>query len=294
MKRRLVGALLTVYGLSALFFTAVLPSEATSQNILSGKSSFSATDLGVLCISTVYPGVMNGLDSRDNEEIVAEVEEAPKVTEEEPEPNVDVFGEDPLVLIVHTHATETYLPSTAGNYHSKEKTNSVREVGQVLAESLEKEGISVIHDETLHDNPSYNNSYSRSYETIRQLLEQYPTIQCVIDLHRDAISSEATGDTISINGKSRARYMYVVSTEVDTATENRSFVEKLNRIAEEEFYGFSGSVLERGYKYNQDLSEKYLLLEFGNNRNHIEEVRNTAELYGKILAKALKEEAKKE
>jgi stage II sporulation protein P len=82
--------------------------------------------------------------------------------------------------------------------------------------------------------------------------------------------------------------MYVVSTAVPTYQNNLKFVKALNKTASSEFAGFTGAVLERGYAYNQGLSDKYLLLEIGNNRNQIEDARNTAKVYGKILAEALK------
>ena len=206
--------------------------------------------------------------------------------DDEPEPVV--FGKEPAVLILHTHATETYLPSDEGNYHSKKKENSVRDVGEVLARSLEEEGISVVHDQTLHDNPSYSSSYSRSAETVKALLNQYPTIRCVIDLHRDATASDAPGATLSVGGKTCAKYMYVVSTAVPNYKANLKLISAMNDIASDKYSGFTGSVLERGYPYNQSLADRYLLVEFGNNRNDITDVRSTARIWGKILAQALK------
>ena len=61
----------------------------------------------------------------------------------------------------------------------------------------------------------------------------------------------------------------------------------LNKTAISKYKGFTGAVLERGYRYNQDLSSKYLLLEIGFNRNQIEDCRNTAEIFGNILADTL-------
>ena len=292
MKRKFLGSLLLVYAISTLVFIKILPEEGTAQNVFDSDFSMSPTDFGVLCISSVYPGAVEGLaDSRDNEEQGADVDEENTVTEvknEDEDSEPVVFGDDPAVLIVHTHATETYLPASEGNYHSKKEENSVRDVGNVLAESLEEEGISVVHDKTLHDNPSYSSSYSRSYETIEKLLDEYPSITCVIDLHRDAIASEATAATVSVNGKTCARYMYVVSTAVPTYESNIQFVNNLNETAKDGYNGYTGSVLERGYQYNQNLSEKYLLLEIGNNRNDIQDVRNSARIIGKILADTLK------
>lgn len=302
MKRKIAGGLLAVYAASTLLFSVFL-SEGTSQNLTGADHSLSPSEFGVLCISTVYPGAVSDVsDSRDNEEAGAdqassgsEADEANQgkqtagtTVREEEKPEPVVFGEDPAVLILHTHATETYLPADEGNYHSKKKENSVRDVGEVLAKSLEEEGISVVHDQTLHDSPSYSSSYSRSAETVKSLLHQYPTIRCVIDLHRDATDSEAPGATLSVGGKSCARYMYVVSTAVPNYKTNAKFISAMNDTAAENFSGFTGTVLERGYPYNQSLADRYLLVEFGNNRNDIADVRNTARIYGKILAQTLK------
>ena len=306
MKKHFLRGLLAVYAASTLLFTAILPAD-TAQNISARDFSLSATDFGVLCIGSVYPGAVAGLaDSRDNEVpgdakngaaegSAKENREGAEnngaktvVSQNADEPEPVVFGDKPAVLILHTHATETYLPADEGNYHSKKKENSVREVGEVLAKSLEEEGISVVHDQTLHDNPSYSSSYSRSAETVKALLEKYPTIRCVVDLHRDATASDAPGATLSVGGKTCARYMYVVSTAVPNYKANLKLISAMSDIAADKYSGFTGSVLERGYPYNQSLADRYLLVEFGNNRNDITDVRNTARIWGKILAQAMK------
>lgn len=194
---------------------------------------------------------------------------------------------DPKVLIYHTHATESYLPSSQGNYHVLQEENTVRDVGNVLEATLEDAGIAVVHDKTLHDNPSYDNSYTRSFETVKALLKKYPSIECIIDLHRDATPSKDAGPVQTVNGKTCAVYSYVISNTTQTYGANNSFLGKLNSIAQG-FDGYTGEILERPYWYNQELSEKSILIEMGNNRNTIQEVRNCASVYGKILAKALK------
>ena len=244
-----------------------------------------AADFGVMCISAAYPGLNLELEEKPeelrNEPPVAEIITA--------EVETVVSGSDePQVLIVHTHATESYLPASEGNYHTKEAENSVRDVGNVLAETLKAEGITAVHDQTLHDSPSYNQSYSRSYTTITEMLKKYPTIKCVIDLHRDAIASDSPAATVSVSGKTCARYSYVVSNAVPTYSDNLTFINAMNETASEEYSGFTGKILERGYRYNQDLSSKYMLLEIGYNRNRIEDARNTAEVFAKILADTLK------
>ena len=250
-----------------------------------------ATDLGAICISTAYPSMnIEFTDSRDNEnsysgddkDIVES--EIPVITDEKVEGDIS----NPKVLIIHTHATESYLPTSEGNFHTKDETNTVRDVGNTLEATLKERGIGVVHDKTLHDYPSYNASYSRSYETTRALLEKYPTIECIIDLHRDAMSSTAPAATISVGGKTCAKYSYVIGQSASTYEQNKTFVGRLNSIASSKYSGFTGAVIERGYSYNQDLSSKYLLLEIGFNRNQIEDCRNTAWYFGNVLADALK------
>ena len=232
--------------------------------------------------ATLVNTTKNNKSSKNDTKVIA------TKAEDEGEPRV--FGKDPVVLIVHTHATESYLPSSEGNYHRKGKLNTVRDAGDVLAETLDEAGIPCVHDVTLHDEKSYNQAYSRSYETTEALLKKYPSIECVIDLHRDAVPGEVSVATVSVGGKKCAKYSYVVSNAVETYASNLAFIRKMNETATKKYDGFTGNILERGYRYNQNLSSKYMLLEIGYNRNDIEEVRCTAEMVGKILADTLKNE----
>ena len=289
MKKGFGLILMGIYLLSTVFFCSSNEEGAADF----GNLGMTASDFGVMCISTAYPNLNLELaDSRDNENSLADGSGNNKngadLLDEEEKPEPVVFGDEPAVLIVHTHATESYLPASEGNYHTKKKENTVRDVGAVLAQTLKDEGIASVHDQTLHDDPSYSQSYSRSYETIEKLLKKYPTIKCVIDLHRDAISSDSKASTVSVGGKQCARYSYVVSNAVPTYDSNLKFIRQLNRRASRDFNGFEGKILERGYRYNQDLSAHYMLLEIGYNRNDIDEARNTAKVFGKVLADTLK------
>ena len=93
-------------------------------------------------------------------------------------------------------------------------------VGDVIAKQLEEAGIGVIHDTTQHDNPSYNGSYDRSMETVEKYLAEYPTIQVVLDIHRDGIEREEgvrIKPTVTIDGKKAAQIMVCVGRGNDTA-----------------------------------------------------------------------------
>lgn len=300
MKKGFGLILAGIYVLSTVFFCDS-DNLGIDIDINRDKVGMTASDFGVMCISSSYPALSLQLaDSRDNEILSSGggngngaggsfgggSDAQPVDDEEKPEPVV--FGDEPAVLIVHTHATESYLPASEGNYHTKKKANTVRDVGSVLAQTLKDEGIMSVHDLTLHDNPSYSQSYSRSYETIDGLLKKYPTIKCVIDLHRDAIASDSKAQTVSVGGRQCASYSFVVSNAVPTYDANLKFIKRLNKEASDSYSGFCGKVMERGYRYNQDLSSHYMLLEIGYNRNDIEEARNTAEVFGKVLADTLK------
>ena len=287
MKKTLSKVLVAIYLISTMCFSGYIVLQ--DGNFME-KADFSvtATDLGVMCISTAYPSMeVQFADSRDNESMNEDGEIKTLKESSEKKTKAPKDSDKPRVLIVHTHATESYLPSSEGNFHTREEENTVRDVGNVLVEVLESKGIAVIHDKTLHDYPSYNDSYYRSYDTTEALLEEYPTIECVIDLHRDAVSSTDPSPTVSIGGKTCAKYSYVIGTTASTYGSNSSFVKELNKVASEKYNGFTGAVIERGYRYNQDLSDKYLLLEVGFNRNQIEDCRNTATIFGNILAEVL-------
>ncbi len=193
----------------------------------------------------------------------------------------------PRVLIYHTHATESYRPSTAGNYHTTKEENTVREAGNIMAEALEAEGIAVIHDKTIHDNPSYNASYGRAYETVTAILQENPSIECIVDLHRDAIAGSAYGPTETVHGKTCAYYSYVLGSTASTYASNKALLNQLNSIAASDYDGFTANILERPYTYNQELCQQSILLELGNNRNHIDDVKRSAEVFGQMLADAL-------
>lgn len=197
----------------------------------------------------------------------------------------------PIVLIYHTHATESYQPVTEGNFHSKGLAGTVREVGDVLEASLQAKGIAVIHDETMHDVPSYNKSYSRSIETAQQILKENPSIKIVIDLHRDAAAYTGNqGHTFQYNGTTAAQFALVVGKGNDNVKDLLAFANRINQKANALYPGFSRGIIQKEYRYNQYISDHCLLLELGNNQNNIEEVKRSATYFANALASLLQEQ----
>ena len=100
----------------------------------------------------------------------------------------------------------------------RDASHSVIRVGDVLTQKLNEAGIATIHDTTYHDDPAYNGAYTRSMQTTQKYLEKYPSIQVVLDVHRDSLT-QADGTklkpTVTINGKKAAQIMIVSGCDDD-------------------------------------------------------------------------------
>ncbi len=209
----------------------------------------------------------------------------------------------PQVLIIHTHTTEGYMLYDAGYYNAadRERTHdqqrSVCAVGAALKDTLAAEGIVAIHDTTLHDQP-YSGAYTRSAKTVENYLKQYPSIQVVLDLHRDALMEGATGlvkPTVTVNGKKAAQVMLiagVVSTSAlpnPHAAQNFALAAQWQKALTADYAGLMRPLSTVGSRYNQHLHAGYLLVEVGSEANTVAEAVYSAELLGKTLAELLRE-----
>lgn len=286
-----------VFMASALYFTYAKPSFAVSGIIPDEEQ------LGEMCIRQVATAVRIESKIRSEEdnidgEVTAENTDNEKQQEKEEVDKKDnkVFDnkkltDDPLVIIYHTHSSESYMPYESSNYHREDEKGTVREVGDVMEEELEKRGINVIHDKTMHDRPSYNESYDKSLNTIETLMKKYPSAKYIVDLHRDAAAASATeGKYIEIDGKRVAKFSLVVGQANENYVELYDFAKKISNKAGEMYSGFGGAIIEKNYNYNEFLSNKALLLEVGNNKNTIEEANACGKYFADVLASVIKEE----
>ena len=208
----------------------------------------------------------------------------------------DLTGDEPTVLIVHSHGTEAYTKTPDANYegHAAYRTTDDRynmiSIGDELARLLEAAGIHVIHDRTAHDYLDYDNAYSNSRKSVQAYLKQYPSINLVLDVHRDAGTnadgSQAT-TSATVNGKKSAQLMYVAGTGYTKWQTNLSLVEKLHVVTEKSFPGVTRPINLRSKPYNQDLSVGSLLVEVGSAGNtHAEAMNAVPALAEAIVALA--------
>lgn len=207
----------------------------------------------------------------------------------------------PMVLIYHTHTTESYVAEKTGryddsfNFRTTEPDKNMVSVGDAIAEQLAAAGIGVVHAKEIHDFPVWTGSYSNSAETIRSVLEQYPEICIALDIHRDAISDGKTviAPVAEVNGKQSAQIMIISGCDDGTMgmpdyRKNFHFASRLQETAETMFPGFTRPILFDYRKYNQDLTAGSLLIEVGSQGNTLEEARYAGELVGQALSETIR------
>lgn len=302
-KKIFTACVIFVFICSTVCFTAY--SEAVT---LPGDGIDEGT-FGRMCVGQIMPGAAdmeksgdkspdrNGDDdekiiAEKGENIAKETEEKKKTKDKDEKKEKSVkLSKKPLVIIYHTHSSESYMPYKSSNYHREKEKGTVRDVGSVMKKTLEKKGIKVIHDKTLHDRPSYNESYNRSLETITALRKRYPSADYIIDLHRDAApSSVSEGKYTVIDGKRVAKFSLVVGQQNENYVELYDYAKKVSEKAGGMYNGFGGPIIERNYRYNEYVSNRSLLLEIGNNRNTIEEARLCGRYFAEVLASIIKSE----
>ncbi len=207
----------------------------------------------------------------------------------------------PQVLIMHTHTTESFMMNDddyyTDEYKSRTTDNSKNmvKIGSILENKLNSNGIKTIHDKTKHDYPEYTGSYNRAASTITSYLKKYPSIKIVLDLHRDSVSADNGKAKLvtTVNGKKAAQVMLVMGSQTGSVTgypnwkENLSLAFKLQQTMEKKYPTLARPLMLASKKYNQSLSTGSLLIEFGTDVNTLEEACYSAELVADSLVSLL-------
>lgn len=213
------------------------------------------------------------------------------------------LGDGPQVLILHSHATEAYTPDGQDTYTPSDpyrttdcNYNMVR-VGEEMARTLRSHGLEVIHDTTLYDYPSYNEAYDRSLAAAERWLAQYPSIQVILDVHRDALVAEdgSIYKAISVEQAGQAaQVMLVVGTDGTDKfhplwQENLAFAMQLQRGLLDDYKCLARPMVLRASRFNQHLRTGSLLVEVGTHGNTLEEALLGARLFAESAAAVLTE-----
>lgn len=200
---------------------------------------------------------------------------------------------NPKVYIYNTHQLESYDNS---NYSEHNITPNVLMASYMLKEKLNKLGVPTIIEtsnitEFLNINGwNYYQSYDASRFYIMETLKKYSNLALIIDLHRDAITKEAS--TTVINDKNHAKILFVVGTEHENYENNLSVVTTLNNLIKKKYPSLTRGIITKGGSnvngiYNQDLSKSAILVECGGYQNTLDEVMNTLDILAEIIKEYL-------
>ena len=221
-------------------------------------------------------------------------------------------GDEPRILIYHTHDSEAYRQTPdstyepTGNCRTDDEEHNVWAVGEELKRILEEEyGVIAVHAPEKHERPLITTAYSRSLETMLKYKELYPTIEMFIDLHRDGVADTGfEDDFVTVDGTECARMMFVVGTgksgrtsqfgpvetegiaaETPDFEANFALAQKLTETLLSYNDRFMRNINIKSGKYNQQVSDKCLLIEVGHNGNTLEQAKNSMA----YLARAINE-----
>lgn len=204
----------------------------------------------------------------------------------------------PQILIYHTHSQETYADS-----RKKEKADTVVGVGSYLTQILEdRYGYNVIHDDSCYDIIdgvlNRNKAYNKAKDGIEKILDENPTIEVVIDLHRDGadnkrttvINGKETAQIMLFNGLSRDQDGPITYLENPYIQDNLAISLQLQLKAIELYPGLFYKNYLNCYRYNMHVRPKTILMELGTNKNSLESAKNAMEPFAKVLNAVLQGE----
>ncbi len=206
---------------------------------------------------------------------------------------IDKQGAGPQILIYHTHSQEAFVDSIPGD-----ASTSIVGAGDILTSLLEGYGYKVLHHKGQYDVEKRDYAYSNSLSAIEQLLKDNPSVQVVIDLHRDAVAEETrlvtqvagrpTAKVMFFNGLSRTKKQGVIPyLENPYLQENLAFSFQMKVLCDEYYPGFARNIYLRAYRYNMHVAPKTLLIELGAQTNTVQEIHNALEPLAHILDKVL-------
>ena len=210
-------------------------------------------------------------------------------------------ADKPFVLIVHTHTTESYTPAGQDTYQNGDSTRTqdpsanVVRVGDEITEQLRAAGINVIHDKTVNDYPSYNGSYKKTLGVIEYYLDKYPSIQIVLDIHRDGMTKQ-DGTKLKvcadIEGEKSAQIQLVLGSSQGGLThenwrENLKLGLRIQDRITRDYPGLARPLALQKERYNMHATLGSMIVEVGTDGNTLEEAIVAGRFVGKALGEVI-------
>lgn len=216
-----------------------------------------------------------------------------KIIKETTKVDNKVISSSPTIYLYNSHDTEEYKATSFAEYSVMP---TVKLADYVLKEELEKNGFNVLIEETTISSirSSLGLNYAGSYEASRVLMEQakktYPSLIYFIDLHRDSLTHDKT--TLTYNEKNYAKVMFLVGLENPNYSENLEFSNRISDLINSKIPNLSKGIYEKegagvNGVYNQDFSNRTILIEIGGPENTIDEVYDTILVLSEVLSEVI-------
>ncbi|HHW61363.1 MAG TPA: hypothetical protein GX404_05610 [Syntrophomonadaceae bacterium] len=207
-------------------------------------------------------------------------------------PVIPIFKEYKAYLYC-THSAESYIPDS-GEARLEGKLGLVNQVAARLAKEMSTRGLTSEFISTMHDYPEYNKSYTKSRETVKNIIKRQEKIAILLDIHRDSIPGIQYSSTVKVKDKTCAPVLIIVGTDERKPhphwKENYHLACCIYNEAQKKYPGLVKGVRIKAGTYNQEYHPRALLLEFGSDYNRLEEVMNSCEYMAEIILAVLEEE----
>lgn len=217
-----------------------------------------------------------------------------KLKKSETNKKIETKKENPTIYIYNTHQTEEYKPTS---YLEYSVNPNVLMASYILEEQLSKKGhVILVEEESVSKlRTTLGLNYAGSYKVTRSMMENAkknnPTLKYYIDLHRDSLTRDKT--TLTVDGKSYAKILFIVGLENSNYQENLDFTNKISDLLNQKVKGLSKGIYKKegplvNGVYNQDFSNRVILIELGGNENTIDEVYRSLIVLGEVLDEVIK------
>lgn len=217
-----------------------------------------------------------------------------KLKKNETSKKIETKKENPTIYIYNTHQTEEYKPTS---YLEYSVNPNVLMASYILEEQLSKKGhVVLVEEESVSKlRTTLGLNYAGSYKVTRSMMENAkknnPTLKYYIDLHRDSLTRDKT--TLTVDGKSYAKILFIVGLENSNYQENLDFTNKISDLLNQKVKGLSKGIYKKegplvNGVYNQDFSNRVILIELGGNENTIDEVYRSLIVLGEVLDEVIK------
>jgi stage II sporulation protein P len=192
------------------------------------------------------------------------------------------MDKDSNILLYSTHTDESYIPSDGS--HTKPGKGGILDVAESFKNALQKRGINAVLDKTPHE-PHDAAAYRRSRQTAINLMKKHSPVAAIFDIHRDAVPARVYATRVA--GQPMTKVRIVVGSRNQNRQANEELAYKIKAVADKVYPGLIKDIFIGAGAYNQELSPRSLLFEFGTHENSKESAQRSAQYLAVVIDKAM-------